>query len=120
MDLELSEKFGVNGIRISIAWSRIFPNGYGEVNPKGVEYYHKLFAECHKRHVEPFVTLHHFDTPEVLHKDGDFLNRKTIDYFVDYAEFCFKEFPEVKYWTTFNEIGPIGDGQYLVGKFLRY
>ena len=56
-----------------------------------------LFAECHKRHVEPFVTLHHFDTPEVLHKDGDFLNRKTIDYFVDYAEFCFKEFPEVKY-----------------------
>ena len=54
-----------------------------EVNPKGVEYYHKLFAECHKRHVEPFVTLHHFDTPEVLHKDGDFLNRKTIDYFVE-------------------------------------
>ncbi len=45
------------------------------------------------------------------------LNRKTIDYFVDYAEYCFKEFPEVKYWTTFNEIGPIGDGQYLVGKF---
>jgi len=117
VDLELSERFGVNGIRISIAWSRIFPKGYGEVNQKGVEYYHNLFKECHKRHVEPFVTLHHFDTPEVLHKDGDFLNRKTIDYFVDYAEFCFKEFPEVKYWTTFNEIGPIGDGQYLVGKF---
>ena len=95
IDLELSEKFGVNGIRISIAWSRIFPKGYGEVNPKGVEYYHKLFKECHKRHVEPFVTLHHFDTPEVLHKDGDFLNRKTIDYFVDYAEFCFKEFQKL-------------------------
>ena len=96
-----------------------FPKGYGEVNAKGVEYYHNLFKECHKRHVEPFVTLHHFDTPEVLHKDGDFLNRKTIDYFVEYAEFCFKEFTEVNYWTTFNEIGPIGDGQYLVGKFLQ-
>ena len=82
VDLELSEKFGVNGIRISIAWSRIFPTGYGEVNQKGVEFYHKLFKECHKRHVEPFVTLHHFDTPETLHSDGDFLNRKTIDYFV--------------------------------------
>ena len=117
MDLELSEKFGVNGIRISIAWSRIFPTGFGEVNPKGVAYYHNLFSECHKRHVEPFVTLHHFDTPEVLHSDGDFLNRKNIDYFVNYAEFCFKEFSEVNYWTTFNEIGPIGDGQYLVGKF---
>jgi len=79
VDLQLAEEYGVNGIRISIAWSRIFPTGYGEVNPKGVEFYHKLFAECHKRHVEPF--------------------------------------PEVNYWTTFNEIGPIGDGQYLVGKF---
>ena len=54
---------------------------------------------------------------ETLHSDGDFLNRKTIDYFVDYAKFCFEEFTEVNYWTTFNEIGPIGDGQYLVSKF---
>ncbi|GGE26001.1 6-phospho-beta-galactosidase [Streptococcus himalayensis] len=117
VDLELAEKFGVNGIRISIAWSRIFPTGYGKVNPKGVEFYHRLFAECQKRQVEPFVTLHHFDTPEALHAQGDFLNRNTIDYFVEYAAFCFAEFPEVKFWTTFNEIGPIGDGQYLVGKF---
>ena len=123
VDLELCEQFGINGIRISIAWSRIFPAGYGEVNPKGVDFYHRLFAECHKRHVEPFVTLHHFDTPEALHSAGDFLNRETIDHFVEYAEFCFREFKEVNYWTTFNEIGPIGDGQYLVGKFppgIRY
>ena len=123
VDLELCEQFGINGIRISIAWSRIFPTGYGEVNSKGVDFYHRLFAECHKRHVEPFVTLHHFDTPEALHSAGDFLNRETIDHFVAYAEFCFREFKEVNYWTTFNEIGPIGDGQYLVGKFppgIRY
>ena len=117
VDLKLCEQFHINGIRISIAWSRIFPKGYGEINPKGVDFYHRLFAECHKHHVEPFVTLHHFDTPEALHSDGDFLNRKTIDRFVDYARFCFKEFGEVNYWTTFNEIGPIGDGQYLTGKF---
>ena len=113
----MAEEFGVNGIRISIAWSRIFPAGYGEVNPKGVEFYHRLFAECHKRHVEPFVTLHHFDTPEALHSNGDFLNRDNIKYFVDYAAFCFEEFSEVNFWTTFNEIGPIGEGQYMVGKF---
>lgn len=117
VDLKLAEEFGVNGIRISIAWSRIFPTGYGEVNTKGVEFYHKLFAECHKRHVEPFVTLHHFDTPETLHSNGDFLNRENIEHFVNYAKFCFDEFKEVNYWTTFNEIGPIGDGQYLAGKF---
>ena len=45
------------------------------------------------------------------------MNRENIEHFVDYAAFCFEEFPEVNYWTTFNEIGPIGDGQYLVGKF---
>ena len=89
VDLQLAEEYGVNGIRISIAWSRIFPTGYGEVNPKGVEFYHKLFAECHKRHVEPFVTLHHFDTPEALHSNGDFLNRENIEHFVDYACFLF-------------------------------
>lgn len=118
VDLELAEKFNITGIRVSIAWSRIFPNGYGEVNDKGVEFYHSLFKECHKRGVEPFVTLHHFDTPEVLHKNGDFLNRENIEHFVDYAKFCFNEYKdEVNYWTTFNEIGPIGDGQYLNGKF---
>ena len=48
VDLKLAEEYGVNGIRISIAWSRIFPTGYGKVNAKGVEFYHNLFAECHK------------------------------------------------------------------------
>lgn len=122
-DLSLAEKYGINAIRISIAWSRIFPDGYGEINEKGVKFYHDLFAECHKHHVEPFVTLHHFDTPLSLHSNGDFLNRKNIEFFVDYAAFCFKEFQEVKHWTTFNEIGPIGEGQYLIGKFppgIRY
>lgn len=117
VDLALCKEFGIQAIRISIAWSRIFPQGYGELNTKGVEFYHHLFKECRRHGVEPFVTLHHFDTPEVLHSAGDFLNRETIDHFVNYADFCFQEFSEVTYWTTFNEIGPIGDGQYLNGKF---
>ena len=65
------------------------PNGTGEINPEGVQFYHDLFAECHKHHVEPFVTLHHFDTPLPLFEKGDFLNRETIDAFVDFATFCF-------------------------------
>lgn len=116
-DLELCEKFSINGIRISIAWSRIFPEGFGKINKKGVDFYHSLFKECEKRKVKAFVTLHHFDTPEALHSNGDFLNRDNIEHFVNYAKFCFDEFTEVKYWTTFNEMGPIGEGQYLLGKF---
>lgn len=118
VDLKLAEEFGVNGIRISIAWSRIFPTGHGEINQKGVDFYHQLFAECQKRGVEPFVTLHHFDTPESLHSEGDFLNRANVEHFVEYAKFCFEEYKDkVNFWTTFNEIGPIGDGQYLNAKF---
>ncbi len=119
IDLELSEKFGVDAIRISIAWSRIFPNGDDEhVNQAGVDFYHDLFKECRERNVEPYVTLHHFDTPEALHSQGDFLNKHTIDSFVRYARFCFEEYQnEVSNWMTFNEIWPVTSGQYLIGKF---
>ena len=103
-DIALMAEMGFKTYRFLYRLDKeILPNGTGEVNPKGVEFYHKLFAECHKRHVEPFVTLHHFDTPEALHSNGDFLNRENIEHFVDYAAFCFEEFPEVNYWTTFNE-----------------
>jgi 6-phospho-beta-galactosidase len=117
-DLRLCQMFGVNGIRISIAWTRIFPDGTGAVNPEGVKFYHDLFAECHRRGVEPFVTLHHFDTPDRLFQDGDFLNRATIDAFVDYARFCFEEYADdVTYWFTFNEIWAIATNQYIEGTF---
>lgn len=119
LDLKLSQEFGVDAIRVSIAWSRIFPNGDDEQpNQAGVQFYHDLFKEAHARGVEPYVTLHHFDTPDALHSQGDFLNQHTIDSFVRYAEFCFKEYQEeVKYWITFNEIWPVTSGQYLIGKF---
>lgn len=118
IDLQLSEEFGVEAIRISIAWSRIFPNGDDKApNPKGVEFYHNLFAECKRRNIEPYVTLHHFDTPANLMDQGDFLNQHTIESFVRYAKFCFEEYPEVNKWVTFNEIWPVSSGQYLLGKF---
>ena len=116
-DLELCSMFGVNGIRLSIAWSRIFPEGTGWINQEGVDFYHKVLAEAERRGIKVFVTLHHFDTPKALFDQGDFLNRDTIDAFVDYARFCFEEYPEVEYWTTFNEIYPIATNQYLLGIF---
>lgn len=63
VDIDLCQRFGINGIRVSIAWSRIFPNGTGEINPEGVAFYHELFATCNKAGVIPYVTLDHFDTP---------------------------------------------------------
>ncbi len=124
VDLKLCHDFGVNGIRISIAWSRIFPEGTGKINQEGVDFYHRVFKECKKQGVEPFVTLHHFDTPDTLHKADDFLNRDIIQQFEDYAKFCFEEYKdEVEYWFTFNEVWPIAVNQYIVGCFppaIRY
>lgn len=117
IDLKLCHQFGINGIRVSIAWSRIFPLGEGTVNQEGVAFYHDLFKECKKQGVEPFVTLHHFDTPDTLHKQGDFLSRHTVDCFVAYAEFCFQEYPEIHYWITFNELWPVAVNQYIAGTF---
>lgn len=117
VDIELCKKFKIDSIRMSIAWSRIFPDGYGEVNQAGVDYYHRVFAECEKQGIIPFVTIHHFDTPKKLFDNGDFLNRENCDHFVDYAKFCFDEFKEVHYWSTFNEIYPVATNQYLVGNF---
>lgn len=117
-DIALCAAFGMTGIRISIAWSRIFPEGRGALNPEGVQYYHDVFASCHRHGVEPYVTLHHFDTPDALHKQGDFLNRETIAAYVAYATFCFQEYQkDVKYWFTFNEVWPIATNQYIEGTF---
>ena len=110
--------FGINGIRISISWARIFPDGTGKINQEGIDFYHRVFQECHKNNVEPFITLHHFDTPDTLYQKGDFLNRETVDAFVDYAKFCFEEYKdEVKYWFTFNEIWAVATNTYIEGTF---
>ena len=116
-DIGLAKKYGLNAIRVSIAWTRIFPNGYGEPNQAGIDYYHKLFKTAIGEGVTPYVSLHHFDSPKTLFDDGDWLNRKNIDYFVDYAKFCFQEFPEVKNWFTINELISIATAQYIGGNF---
>lgn len=116
-DLELCERFGMTAIRVSIAWSRIFPDGgVGEVNPEGVAFYHRLFASCRAHGVEPYVTLHHFDSPAAIYEDGDFLNRAAVDAFEAYARFCFDEYgSEVSHWFTFNEIAAATLNRYIEG-----
>lgn len=116
-DIALAKQYGLNAIRVSIAWTRIFPNGTGEPNSGGVSYYHKLFKECLENNIEPYVSLHHFDSPKTLFDKGDWLNKKTIDAFVEYAKFCFEEFTEIKNWFTINELISLATSQYIGGNF---
>lgn len=117
-DLKLAHDFGLNGIRISIAWSRIYPNGNDVPSKEGIDFYHRLIDECIRQDIKPFVTLHHFDTPIDLYRKGDWLNKDTIDSYVNFSKFCFNEYGEkVKYWITINEPWSVVAGQYIIGHF---
>ncbi|MCZ0776928.1 6-phospho-beta-galactosidase [Lactobacillus delbrueckii] len=117
VDLDLCKKFHINAIRVSIDWARIFPEGTGRLEERGVKYYHALFKKCRENGVEPFVTLHHFDTPQALEDKGGWLSSEMLDAFLAYAKYCFKEFPEVKYWITINEPTSMAGQQYVSGTF---
>lgn len=109
-DIRLIAKMGFKVFRMSISWSRIFPNGDDPVpNEEGLEFYDKVFDELHAYKIEPMVTICHFDTPMHLAKKyHGFLSRHTVAAFENYAETIFKRYKgKVKYWITFNEINNI-------------
>lgn len=103
-DVKLLSELGLKAYRFSIAWTRIIPNGIGEVNQKGIEFYSNLINELLKYNIVPIITMYHFDLPYELEKIGGWSNRKTIDAFVEFARVLFENFGDrVKYWLTINE-----------------
>ncbi|MCT3582885.1 6-phospho-beta-glucosidase [Levilactobacillus brevis] len=106
-DVKLFAEMGFKCFRTSIAWSRIFPQG-DEVEPNeaGLAFYDRLFDECHKYHIEPVVTLSHFEMPyHLVTKYGGFRSRQTIKFFTRFAQTVFERYRDkVTYWLTFNEI----------------
>ncbi|WP_272687356.1 6-phospho-beta-glucosidase [Providencia sp. PROV149] len=106
-DIALMAEMGFSVFRTSIAWSRLFPRGDETTpNPEGIAYYQAVFNECKKYHIEPLVTLCHFDVPmHLVIEYGSWRERKMINFFTTYAKACFEAFDGlVKYWLTFNEI----------------
>lgn len=103
-DVKMFAEMGLKAYRFSIAWTRIIPNGDGEINQKGIEFYHSLIDELRRYDIEPIVTMYHFDLPHALQVKGGWSNRATVDAFERYAEVLFQEYGEkVKYWLTINE-----------------
>ena len=104
-DIALMAEMGFKTFRMSISWARILPQGEGEVNPKGIEFYKNVFNECHKYGIEPLVTIFHFDIPmALLDKYGSWANRAMIDAYVNYCKVLFENYKDdVKYWLTNNE-----------------
>ena len=121
-DIALLAEMGVQTFRLSINWTRIYPNGDDEQpNEEGLQFYENVFKECKKYGIEPLVTLSHYETP--LHlalKYNGFENRKVIDFFVRYAETVMKRYQDlVRYYLTFNEINLMGHCGFQAGGILH-
>nr|XP_048318557.1 beta-glucosidase 40 isoform X1 [Ziziphus jujuba var. spinosa] len=104
-DIQLMKDMGMDAYRFSISWSRIFPNGSGEINQAGVDHYNKLINALLAKGIEPYVTIYHWDLPQALEdKYKGWLDPRIIKDFATFAETCFQKFGDrVKHWITFNE-----------------
>ncbi|MBR0137549.1 MAG: family 1 glycosylhydrolase [Erysipelotrichaceae bacterium] len=105
-DIALMAEMGLKAYRMSIAWTRIYPNGDDEFpNEAGLKYYDEVFDELHRKGIEPVVTISHYEPPFHLTEIGGWSNRKMIDCYLNYCKTIFTRYKgKVRYWLTFNEI----------------
>ncbi len=117
-DIKMFGEMGFKTYRLSIGWTRIFPNGDElEPNEEGLKFYEELFKECHKYGIQPLVTITHFDCPiYLIEKYGGWRNRQLIEFYQRLVTVLFTRYKDlVKYWLTFNEINMILHAPFIGG-----
>ena len=103
-DVALLAELGCTHYRFSFAWPRLQPAGSGALNDKGVDFYDRLIDRLLDAGVQPWVTLYHWDLPQVLEDRGGWPERDTAHRFADYAVRVHERFADrVRFWTTLNE-----------------
>jgi len=103
-DIGHMKKLGLKAYRFSISWPRVFPNGRGKINQKGLDFYNKLVDSLLDANIIPFITLDHWDLPQVLEDEGGWSVRSTVDAFIEYTDLMTRTLGDrVKNWITHNE-----------------
>jgi beta-glucosidase len=103
-DIALMKELGLQAYRFSISWPRILPEGRGKVNQAGLDFYSRLVDGLLEAGIEPFITLYHWDLPQVLQDDGGWDARTTAEAFVEYADVVSRHLGDrAKHWITHNE-----------------
>jgi beta-glucosidase len=116
-DIQLMADLGLKSYRFSTSWPRIFPNGTGQVNQKGVEFYDRLIDELLRKNIEPYLCLYHWDLPQSMQEKGGWPNREITNYFADYAGFMAEKYSDrVKNWITHNEPFVTAGAGYFIGE----
>jgi beta-glucosidase len=115
-DIALMKQMNLPASRFSLAWSRILPNGTGQANQKGIDYYKRVIDTCLNSGIDPWVTCYHWDLPQALQEKGGWKNRDILGWFEEYVELCAKSFGDkVKHWMVFNEPMAFTGLGYLLG-----
>lgn len=115
-DLILMHYMGIQAFRFSISWPRIFPEGSGRTNEKGLDFYDRLIDFCLEMGIEPWVTLYHWDLPYELELKGGWTNREILNWFTDYVETCVNRYSDrVKHWMVLNEPMVFAGAGYFLG-----
>ncbi len=103
-DVKIIKDLGLKAYRFSLSWTRILPNGIGEINESGLKFYDMFIDELIKENIEPYITLFHWDYPYELYKKGHWLNDESSKWFEEYTEVVVKRYGDrVKNWMTINE-----------------
>lgn len=103
-DIQLMQNLGLTAYRFSIAWPRILPNGRGPVNTAGLDFYSRLVDGLLEAGITPFVTLYHWELPQVIQDQGGWPARETAEAFVQYCDIVARHLGDrVKNWITHNE-----------------
>lgn len=115
-DIDLIKQLNIPNFRFSIAWTRILPNGTGQVNQAGIDYYNRVIDYCLKQGIEPWPTLYHWDLPQALELQGGWTNRDVIEWFTNFVSICAKAFGDrVKHWMVMNEPAVFTGAGYFLG-----
>lgn len=116
-DVQLMAEQGLKAYRFSVAWSRVIPDGDGEVNEAGLQFYENLIDELLAHNIEPIVTLYHWDIPQALQdKYKGWESRQVIEDFTRYSTILFERFNgKVNYWVTLNEQNVFTSHGYMMG-----
>jgi beta-glucosidase len=116
-DIALMRELGLKACRFSIAWPRIFPQGTGAPNKKGMDHYRRFAEALRRAGIEPFCTLYHWDLPQPLQDQGGWQNRDTAQAFADYAGYVTGQLSDlVSHFLTMNEISTFIDLGYGSGE----
>ncbi|TAF66480.1 MAG: beta-glucosidase [Cytophagales bacterium] len=103
-DLALAKQINMQAFRFSTAWTRLLPQGKGQVNTKGIDFYNRLIDTCLEKGLQPWLTLYHWDLPQALEDLGGWTNRDIIGWFNDYTQLCADKFGDrVKHFMVLNE-----------------